>query len=435
MKMPFYLKKFQTRLIIVLCLLIILSSSLSFLVFIAINNRSLRDEIQADQRDVAVFAMQLLQKTDLPVEEIVKISTSAIYQVEIVDSTAVAFTEEEIAQLDRGEIVALYRNPYGNPFTYFQLNGKHLEISLRSHVNVYRKAYIRVSFTLLSCVGLFFLFIHLAAGRALRPISQISSAMQKVAQGDFSVHLPVKRKDEMGLLMGNFNQMVQKLQSIEYMQKDFIGNISHEYKTPIAAIQGFATLLQSPDTTLEEQQEYTGIILAESRRLSRLSQNLLRLSKLETQQKPPEGVTYALDEQLRQAVLLLEPEWAKKDIRWDLQLEKVSLRADEELMQQVWINLLENAIKFSPEGGEISIILYVGAAIKVRIQDHGIGMEEETQKRIFEKFYQGVSPHSNEGNGLGLTLVKRIMDLTGGVIRVKSAPGQGSTFTVEMPRE
>jgi signal transduction histidine kinase len=228
--------------------------------------------------------------------------------------------------------------------------------------------------------------------------------------------------------------MAQELQSIEYLQKDFISNVSHEFKTPIASIQGFATLLKSPETTEEERQEYTSIIIKESQRLSRLSQNLLRLSKLEYQQRLTSEEKFSLDEQLRQTVLLLEPEWAPKEIRWDVNLENTVIHGDAELMQQVWINLLGNAIKFSPQGGEIALSLYVSDVVKVRIKDQGIGMDEATQARIFERFYQGDTSHAHEGNGLGLPLAKRIIDLHGGALRVKSSPGQGSTFTVELKR-
>ncbi len=168
--------------------------------------------------------------------------------------------------------------------------------------------------------------------------------------------------------------------------------------------------------------------------MSRLSQNLLRLSKLEYQQRLSIREPFSLDEQLRQTVLLMEPEWAPRGIRWDLNLENTTADGDAELMQQVWINLLGNAVKFSPEGGEISVSLYVSDVIKVRIRDHGIGMDAETQKHIFERFYQGDPSRAQEGSGLGLPLAKRIIDLHGGTIRVKSAPGEGSTFTVELAR-
>lgn len=435
MKHPFYLKKFQTRLMLALCLMIAVSSGFSYVMTTVINNRSLRQEIEADQRSIAVYALELYQKANLPVSDIASISTTAIYQMKVVeDPGSLPLTEAQRTELLEGEIISGVHKFLNTPVTYFQLGDSLLQVNIRSQVNVYRKASIRALSTLMLCVASFFLFMLLSTRRMLRPISLLTEATRKVAAGDFSVRIPTKRRDELGQLTEHFNHMAKELQSIEYLQKDFISNVSHEFKTPIASIQGFATLLKSPETTEEERQEYTGIILKESQRLSRLSQNLLRLSKLEYQQRLSIREPFSLDEQLRQTVLLMEPEWAPRGIRWDLNLENTTADGDAELMQQVWINLLGNAVKFSPEGGEISVSLYVSDVIKVRIRDHGIGMDAETQKHIFERFYQGDPSRAQEGSGLGLPLAKRIIDLHGGTIRVKSAPGEGSTFTVELAR-
>ncbi len=435
MKHPFYLKKFQTRLMLALCLMIAVSSGFSYIMTTVINNRSLRQEIEADQRSMAVYALELYQKANLPVSDIASISTTAIYQMKAVeDPGSLYLTQAQRTKLLEGEIIAGVHKFFNTPVTYFQLGDSLLQVSIRSQVNVYRKASIRALSTLMLCVASFFLFMLLSTRRMLRPISLLTEATRKVAAGDFSVRIPTRRRDELGQLTEHFNHMAKELQSIEYLQKDFISNVSHEFKTPIASIQGFATLLISPETTEAERQEYTGIILKESQRLSRLSQNLLRLSKLEYQQRLSIREPFSLDEQIRQAVLLMEPEWAAKGIRWDLELENTTATGDAELMQQVWINLLGNAVKFSPEGGEISVSLYVSDVIKVRIRDHGAGMDAQTQTHIFERFYQGDPSRAQEGSGLGLPLAKRIIDLHGGAISVKSAPGEGSTFTVELAR-
>jgi signal transduction histidine kinase len=435
MNHSFYLKKFQTRLMVALCLMILISSGISFGVSTVLNNRELRQEIEADQHDVAVYALELYQKTHLAASEIANISTTAIYQVEVVeDISGLNLDAAQLNRLETGEVVSIVHKFLNLPLTYFKAGGSFFQVGIRSHVNVFRKVSIRASSTLLICTFSFFLFVFLSTRRMLRPISRLTEATRKVAEGDFTVRLTVKRQDELGQLMDNFNHMAQELQSIEYLQKDFISNVSHEFKTPIASIQGFATLLKSPETTEEERQEYTSIIIKESKRLSRLSQNLLRLSKLEYQQRLTSDETFSLDEQLRQTVLLLEPEWAPKELSWDVNLENTVIHGDAELLQQVWINLLGNAIKFSPQGGEIALSLYVSDVVKVRIRDQGIGMDEATQARIFERFYQGDTSHAHEGNGLGLPLAKRIIDLHGGALRVKSSPGKGSTFTVELKR-
>ena len=431
----FHMKKFQTRLMVALCLMIILASGISFLLSTALNNNTLISEIKADQRSVAVKALELFQKTNLTANEIASISTNAIYQVDVVeDATGLVINGDQLSHLYQGEVVSVMPKANSVPQTYFTIADSLLKISVRAHVNLFRKISLRAFYTLMMTLASFFLFIFLTTGRMARPITKLSEATKKVAGGDFTVRLPVKRQDELGQLMENFNLMAEELQSIEYLQKDFIGNVSHEFKTPIASIQGFATLLKSPQTTDEERKEYTDIILKESQRLSRLSQNLLRLSKLEYQQRLTEVSPFSLDEQLRQIVLLLEPEWTQKCIVWDLRLESTIVQGDSELMQQVWINLLGNAIKFSPAGGEIHLSLYTSDMIKVKIRDHGEGMDENTQTHIFERFYQGDTSHAHEGNGLGLPLAKRIIDLHGGTIRVKSTPGEGTTFTVELAR-
>ncbi len=435
MRHPFYLKKFQTRLMVALCLMIVVSSGISFGVSTVINNRVLLQEIQADQQGVAIYALELYQKTHLPVAEIAGISTTAIYQVEVrEDISELPLDAEQMRRLNAGEIVSTAQKYFNTPVTYFMAGDSLFKVSIRSHVNMFRKVSIRASSTLMICTFSFFLFVFLSTKRMLRPISRLTEATRKVAEGDFSVRLSVKRQDELGQLMENFNHMAQELQSIEYLQKDFISNVSHEFKTPIASIQGFATLLKSPETSEEERQEYTSIIIKESQRLSRLSQNLLRLSRLEYQQRLTADAPFSLDEQLRQTVLLLEPEWAPRGIKWLVNLESAVIRGDAELLQQVWINLLGNAIKFSPPDGEITLSLYISDVVKVRIRDQGAGMDEATQARIFERFYQGDTSHAHEGNGLGLPLAKRIIDLHGGNLRVKSAPGHGSTFTVELKR-
>lgn len=434
MKHPFHTKKFKTRLVMALCLMIVVSSALSFGASLVTNNRELMQEIEDDQRGVAVYALELYQKTRLSAREIAGMSTTAIYQVDpVADVSQEPLDQAELSRLQNGEIIAGLSRAYGVPMTFFMAGDSLMKVSTRSHVNVFRKSAVRVFLTLLYCTFFFLLFIVSSTGRMLRPFTLLSQATKKVAEGDFSVRLPEDRPDELGVLMRNFNHMAQELQSIEYLQRDFISNVSHEFKTPVASIQGFATLLKSPETTQEERQEYAGIILKESQRLSRLSQNLLRLSKLEYQQRLTERNSFALDEQLRQTVLMLEPEWTQKDIRWDLNLESAVIQGDEELLQQVWINLLGNAIKFSHFGGEIALSLFLSDMVKVRIRDQGEGMDEATQARIFERFYQGDTSHAHEGNGLGLPLCKRIIDLHQGALRVKSAPGQGSTFTVELP--
>ena len=283
------------------------------------------------------------------------------------------------------------------------------------------------------------LFAMMISGSVTRskfkPINDLIQSMAQVSAGNFSVRVQAEdAPGDMGQLVNSFNDMAQELGSIEMFRKDFINNFSHEFKTPIVSIRGFAKQLEREDLTDEQRREYTSIIISESERLANMSSNILLLTKLENQQIVTDKVEYALDEQLRNCILLLEKQWSTKNIELSLNLDEVSYVGNEEMMSHIWVNLIGNAIKFSPEGGVLEVSCRrAGKAVEVVIRDHGEGMSEDTQKRIFEKFYQGDSAHATEGNGLGMSLVKRIVDLCGGTIELESALGEGTTFRLRLP--
>ena len=271
-----------------------------------------------------------------------------------------------------------------------------------------------------------------------RPLKTIAAAAKEFAGGNFDVRVPEdNRCYEIDELAVSFNNMARDLDQLEELTRGFISNVSHEFKTPIAAIQGSVKLLTSaPYGKLSEEkfQKYTRLISDETDRMASLSSNLLRLSRLENQSTAENPTVFSLDEQIRRCILLLENQWHARHIDLDIQLDRADYRGDEELVQQLWLNLLSNAIKFTGEGGNISVKLRrVVGGLRVEIADDGIGMSPETQQRIFEKFYQGDGSHSREGNGLGLSIVKRILDLHGGAIKYESAPGAGTTCTVTLP--
>jgi len=279
------------------------------------------------------------------------------------------------------------------------------------------------------------LFFTLVMGRkVLKPVEDLIQATKKVAKGDLNVQLSENCKESaISDVCIHFNKMVRELRGIETFKNDFIVNVSHEFKTPIAAIEGYATLLQDRDLSEAEHDEYTKMIIESSRQLSILSSNILKLSKLENQEIVSTPTVYKLDEQIRQALLLLEVNWSKKNLELDIDLPTINFLGSEELLIQVWVNLLSNAIKFTPENGSISITMkQIGKWINVQVSDTGIGMTEDIKKHIFEKFYQGNKNRNVEGNGLGLTLVKRIIDLCNGEIEVQSEYGRGSTFIVKL---
>lgn len=269
----------------------------------------------------------------------------------------------------------------------------------------------------------------------LGPLRELIAATKTVAKGDFSVRLSAENQiGEMAELIESFNVMTEDLSGIEMFRSDFINTFSHEFKTPIVSIRGFAKQLQNENLTEEERREYTDIIISESERLTKLSANILLLSKLEHQSILSDLTTFSLDEQLRSDILLLEKQWTKKDLEIEPELDAVTYCGNAEVLSQLWVNLLSNAIKFTPEGGKIVIRLTKDSeCVKVMVRDNGIGMSHETLQHVFEKFYQGDRSHSVDGNGLGLSLVKRIVELCGGTISIESEEGNGTTVYVSLP--
>jgi len=271
----------------------------------------------------------------------------------------------------------------------------------------------------------------------LRPLKRLSAATKEVKRGNYKVQVeqltpPVS---EMGILIDNFNEMVRELDGIELFRNDFINNFSHEFKTPIVSIRGFAKELERNDLDFERRREYAHIIAEEADRLSKLAINVLELSRLENQQIVTDKTYFFLDEQLRQSILLLESEWAAKNIEIIPELEEVRYFGNEEILSHIWNNLVSNAVKFTPDGGTVTVRLSVeDSSVQVAISDTGIGMSEEVLLHIFEKFYQGDPSHHKKGHGIGLTMAQRAAILSGGSISVQSIPGEGSTFLVTLPR-
>lgn len=268
----------------------------------------------------------------------------------------------------------------------------------------------------------------------LRPINTLIQAIHAVSEGDFQTKIYLEHPHEFKELSHCFNQMTEELSGIEMLRSDFINNFSHEFKTPISSILGFAKLLKKGNLTPEEQQEYLDIIIEESRRLTELSANILNLSKIESLSVLTDFSTFNLGEQIRECIVLLENKWDKKEIMLNINLEELQICGNEQLLKQVWINLIDNAVKFSPAKSEIGLSMHKDHdSIQVMVKDSGPGIDAATQYKIFDKFYQGDASHSSEGNGLGLSLAKRIIELHHGTITVKSEENRGSAFTVTLP--
>ncbi|MBQ8408459.1 MAG: HAMP domain-containing histidine kinase [Clostridia bacterium] len=273
-----------------------------------------------------------------------------------------------------------------------------------------------------------------------RPVKHISEATAKMMQGDFNVRVsPVSKfvaDDKFNEIIACINQMAEELSGVETLRTDFIANVSHEMKTPLAVMQNYGTLLQAPDLPDDKRVEYAKAVTDASRRLADMMTNILKLNRLENQQIYPKAEIYDLGEQLCECLLQYENVWESRSIEIVTDIEEnVRINADSELLSLVWNNLFSNAFKFTESGGTVSLSLSADETYAtVKVKDTGCGMSPEVGAHIFEKFYQGDTSHATQGNGLGLALVKRVVDITQGEIGVESVQGVGSTFTVKIRR-
>jgi Osmosensitive K+ channel histidine kinase len=302
-----------------------------------------------------------------------------------------------------------------------------------------------VTLSLLVCIltmvfgGVMFWF---GSKHLTKPLNDISEAVKEIANGNFTAHIVRNEKsrgdyeftNEIDELAVNFNKMAKELNGMEYIRKDFISNVSHEVQTPVAAITGLTEILLEEGLTKEEQQEYLLLVNKESIRLSRLCESMLRMSRLDHQQIVAKKDKVRVDEQLRKCIILLSEKWPERENHFELELEALNIQSDADLMMQIWFNLIDNAIKYSPERSTIWISArIINQFLAVIIKDEGKGISIEKQPKIFEKFYQCEESHKKQGNGLGLSIVKRIVELLGGSIHCISEVGKGTTMEVKLP--
>ncbi len=321
-------------------------------------------------------------------------------------------------------------------FLFLNTMMEHVELELTSeHIQVAAKlTFANVLFLSLSFATLDSFRRHFTVQRQVQRILDATNAM---ASGDFSVRIPsVSRIDSYGFnaIGKNLNRMAEELSGTETLRTDFIANVSHELKTPLAVMQNYSTMLQQPGLDEKNRIEYAKTISQTARRLASLITNILKLNKLENQQIFPVVENYDLGEQLCECLLGFEDAWEKKELEIETDIEEgVMVNTDPEMMSLVWNNLFSNAIKFTEPGGKLGLALHTeqGRAV-VRVSDTGCGISPEVGRRMFDKFYQGDTSHAVQGNGLGLALVKRVIDITGSEISVESEIGKGTTFTVRL---
>ena len=268
----------------------------------------------------------------------------------------------------------------------------------------------------------------------LAPLSRLMQATQAVAAGDYSVRVEMRgARGEVAEYIRSFNKMAEELSSVALLRMDFVNTFSHEFKTPLISIRGFAKLLQNDDLTPQQRRAYTDTVVQQSQRLAAMSTHILELAQYENTEIVSGKTLYSLDEQLRRCIHQQERSWLQKGLTVEGDLDPTDYYGNEELVEHIWSNLISNAIRFTPAGGQIAVVLRKeDAEITVSVSDTGIGMDEETQRHIFDKFYRAEPYPDSRGNGLGLSIVRRAVELCGGEIEVFSQPGKGSTFTVTL---
>ena len=404
----------------------------------AVSSAWLTRQVRASQQDLAALTLRVQEEEGLSLERMAEIfEDRSTYQLEFSNELP-ALSPEQLARLQGGEVVSIGRGD--DMVTYFQAADAVGEIRTAPTSALASQVTLRwlINALLMFSIGLAAMWMLAMA--ISKPIVQITEAAERVAKGDFSAKVPLRRQtkkhpyDEVEALAATFNQMTDDLKSIEYLRKDFTSSVSHEIKSPIATISGYAQLLRDETLDAETRRAYTLAISESCAQLSRLSDNLLRITRLESGKRKPLAEPFQLDEQLRRTLAAMMPEFRRRKLELSVDLCAARIVSDRELLEQVWQNLLRNAIKFTPEGGSIRVGLTTQeGAFRVQIADTGIGIDESAQKHIFEKFFQADTSHHTEGSGLGLSLVKRIVDACGGELTVESQLGKGSTFSVTLP--
>lgn len=413
-------------------------------------SRYINDRMRGDFEIVGVFIERFNaslpdEKDHLTVDEIESLFKDFLgneYTVEVynsysemVNSLKSLFNEEDLAQIMTEHIV-LFKNGWFDNIGVARIEDCFVMLKTSQTGSSDIK---QIWFNVIWTTGFFTIFVALIINSltiktVIKPIKAVSDAMQQVTRGNFDIQLEVVGNDEISVLQRNFNTMTEGLKQNEEMSKNFASIVSHEYKTPIAAITGYAQLLYNGGLEEEEEKQYIKTILEQSKRLSNLSVNMLQLARLDSNTVGMSKEMFSLDEQIRNVIVNMENLWEQKNIEMDINLDKAQVYCNSQMLYHVWENLLSNAIKFTPENGKITVTCQVSDNYAVvKVADTGCGISPENIPHIFERFYKSDSEVNADGNGLGLAITQKIIQLSGGKVSVESEAGKGSLFTVTLP--
>lgn len=424
--------------LIFICIFILSNIIASILSFFNTENNVLSQVSKQLVQSVEI-AKEVHEKEKVSKESIEKLFKDKYITINFIENIEEYITNEEIiSSLEMGRPLAIHRNEYGNtsvstPIAIIK-TGDYYIVAKPEFKNLgfsTRRLIMSINMRAIIIGSVLFLFVGKIV---VNPTKKLIKATEKVAAGDFDIELENHRTDEMGILISSFNTMAKELKSIEILRNDFISDISHEFRTPLTSIEGYTKLLR--DCNEEERREYIDIIIEETKRLSLLTTNILTLNKIDNQNISTPMEDFIMDEQIRRAILLLENKWVEKDIELEIDLENIQYRGNPSLMYQVWINLIDNAIKFSPRGGTVEVKLYEEQGnIIFSIKDNGVGISKEDQKKIFDKFYKSDKSRNTDGNGLGLSIVKRIIEIHKGQILLESSINMGTSIMVKLSKQ
>lgn len=424
--------------LIFICIFILSNIIASILSFFNTENNVLSQVSKQLVQSVEI-AKEVHEKEKVSKESIEKLFKDKYITINFIENIEEYITNEEIiSSLEMGRPLALHRNEYGNtsvstPIAIIK-TGDYYIVAKPEFKNLgfsTRRLIMSINMRAIIIGSVLFLFVGKIV---VNPTKKLIKATEKVAAGDFDIELENHRTDEMGILISSFNTMAKELKSIEILRNDFISDISHEFRTPLTSIEGYTKLLR--DCNEEERREYIDIIIEETKRLSLLTTNILTLNKIDNQNISTPMEDFIMDEQIRRAILLLENKWVEKDIELEIDLENIQYRGNPSLMYQVWINLIDNAIKFSPRGGTVEVKLYEEQGnIIFSIKDNGVGISKEDQKKIFDKFYKSDKSRNTDGDGLGLSIVKRIIEIHKGQILLESSINMGTSIMVKLSKQ